>query len=105
MGGAECSPPPKRTRSPFSACPPRPCFQSLKHTLPAPCSQPVPPVPASALSLALSLLLVFRTDASYARWMEALALWADVRTNCTDLINDAAVWVRDEKMRQMVVNW
>ena len=58
-----------------------------------------------ALSLALSLLLVFRTDASYARWMEALALWADVRTNCTDLINDAAVWVRDEKMRQMVVNW
>ena len=53
----------------------------------------------------MSLLLVFRTDASYARWMEALALWADVRTNCTDLINDAAVWVRDEKMRQMVVNW
>ena len=61
--------------------------------------------PFEQTSLALSLLLVFRTDASYARWMEALALWADVRSTCTDLINDAAAWVGDERLRDLVVDW
>ena len=65
----------------------------------------LPPCHPYPRSVALSLLLVFRTDASYARWMEALALWSEVRTTCTDLINDAAAWVEEERHRDLVVDW
>lgn len=35
--------------------------------------------PFELTSFALSLLLVFRTDTSYARWNEALTTWSEVR--------------------------
>jgi len=39
------------------------------------------------MSFALSLMLVFRTNSSYARWVEARALWSVlVSDGCTPLL-------------------
>ncbi|GAX78770.1 hypothetical protein CEUSTIGMA_g6207.t1 [Chlamydomonas eustigma] len=61
--------------------------------------------PFEQTSLALSLLLVFRTDSSYARWVEALRLWSDMRTICTGLVQDASAWIDDKRLKQLIVDW
>ena len=43
-------------------------------------------VPLNITAFALSLLLVFRTDSSYARWEEALRTWNEVRSMSKDLV-------------------
>jgi predicted membrane chloride channel (bestrophin family) len=41
--------------------------------------------PLDVTAFALSLLLVFRTDSSYARWEEALRTWNEVRSASKDV--------------------
>ena len=42
--------------------------------------------PFSLISFALSLLLVFRTNASYSRWAEARAIWGGVTNRSRDIL-------------------
>lgn len=42
--------------------------------------------PFSSTSFALSLLLVFRTNTSYARWLEARSIWGGITNRCRDII-------------------
>ena len=42
--------------------------------------------PFSLTSFALSLLLVFRTNTSYARWAEAREIWGGVTNRSRDIL-------------------
>ncbi len=42
--------------------------------------------PFSLTSFALSLLLVFRTNTSYARWQEARSIWGGVTNRSRDIL-------------------
>jgi predicted membrane chloride channel (bestrophin family) len=42
----------------------------------------------------LSLLLVFRTNASYARWWEARTVLGGLVNACRDLIRQAVLWLK-----------
>ncbi|KAG2496138.1 hypothetical protein HYH03_005741 [Edaphochlamys debaryana] len=61
--------------------------------------------PFQLTSFALSLLLVFRTDASYARWCTAQDAWGDLRTAAGDLMRKAAAWVDDTAHLRRLVRW
>lgn len=41
----------------------------------------LPPLPFEFTSFALSLLLVFRTNTSYDRWLQGLSAWIDISTD------------------------
>lgn len=56
-------------------------------------------------SVALSLLLVFRTDASYGRWNECLSMWGQIRTSCKELVTLASIYVKDKTRLQLIVDW
>lgn len=56
-------------------------------------------------SVALSLLLVFRTDASYGRWVEALALWSDIASAATDLSASSAAFIKDKRLKELIHAW
>eukprot|EP01025_Chloroclados_australasicus_P043918 TRINITY_DN4715_c0_g1_i1.p1 TRINITY_DN4715_c0_g1~~TRINITY_DN4715_c0_g1_i1.p1 ORF type:complete len:189 (+),score=14.97 TRINITY_DN4715_c0_g1_i1:65-631(+) len=45
-----------------------------------------PSDPFNLTSFALALLLVFRTDASYARWEQAQQAWEQIGRSCTSLV-------------------
>ena len=47
--------------------------------------------PFQLTSFALSLLLAFRLNASYARWVEARTAWSSVTSNCRELMRQVAV--------------
>ncbi|GFR39627.1 hypothetical protein Agub_g92, partial [Astrephomene gubernaculifera] len=62
-------------------------------------------VPFQLTSFALSLLLVFRTDASYGRWCAAMDAWGTLRTSAADLVRKAAAWVHDPAHLRRLVRW
>lgn len=62
-------------------------------------------IPFEQSSVALSLLLVFRTDASYGRWNESLTLWGNLRTSAKELVTLASIYVRDPTQLQLIVDW
>ena len=47
-------------------------------------------------SPALGLLLVFRTNASYARWLEARKAWGRIVSHCRNIMRQAALWLEDD---------
>jgi putative membrane protein len=52
----------------------------------------LPSLPFTLSSPALGLLLVFRTNASYARWLEARTLWSRIVSHSRNILRQAAVW-------------
>jgi len=46
--------------------------------------------PFSLTSFALSLLLVFRTNTSYARWQEARSIWGGVTNRSRDIFRQVS---------------
>lgn len=54
--------------------------------------------PFEITSFALSLLLVFRTDASYARYKNALDAWSEVKSTCKELARLGACWINDPRV-------
>ncbi|KAL7466414.1 hypothetical protein ACHAXS_006717, partial [Conticribra weissflogii] len=56
----------------------------------------LPTVPFTLSSPALGLLLVFRTNASYARWMEGRNSWARMISHGKNLVRMASVFSTDE---------
>jgi predicted membrane chloride channel (bestrophin family) len=63
--------------------------------------------PFGLSSFALSLLLVFRTNSSYARWDEARKIWGAVTNRSRDLVRQAESWmaVADDDLLDMVNRW
>lgn len=46
--------------------------------------------PFNLTSFALSLLLVFRTNASYARWLDARKAWAGIVDRSRDIVRQVS---------------
>lgn len=44
-------------------------------------------------SPALGLLLVFRTNTSYARWVEARVAWGRIVSHCRNIMRQATLWI------------
>lgn len=63
--------------------------------------------PFTLTSLTLSLLLVFRTNASYARWADARKIWGGVVNRTRDIVRQGLTWVSPEKeeMKDMLQRW
>ena len=57
----------------------------------------LPTVPFTLSSPALGLLLVFRTNASYARWMEARSTWARIISHGKNLVRMASVFCPNDE--------
>jgi ion channel-forming bestrophin family protein len=53
----------------------------------------LPAVPFQLSSPALGLLLVFRTNASYARWTEARSTWSRMEANANNIVRMAATFI------------
>lgn len=53
----------------------------------------LPALPFTLASPALGLLLVFRTNASYARWVEARVAWGRVVSHCRNVMRQSALWI------------
>ena len=53
----------------------------------------LPALPFTLASPALGLLLVFRTNASYALWVEARVAWGRVVSHCRNVMRQSALWM------------
>eukprot|EP00240_Pyramimonas_obovata_P006457 CAMPEP_0118959408 /NCGR_PEP_ID=MMETSP1169-20130426/63108_1 /TAXON_ID=36882 /ORGANISM="Pyramimonas obovata, Strain CCMP722" /LENGTH=311 /DNA_ID=CAMNT_0006907541 /DNA_START=51 /DNA_END=986 /DNA_ORIENTATION=- len=56
----------------------------------------LPMEPFTLSAPALSLLLVFRTNASYGRWWEARKIWGGLLNRSRDFIRQGVTWFDDE---------
>ncbi|KAK9838098.1 hypothetical protein WJX81_001298 [Elliptochloris bilobata] len=58
-------------------------------------------------SFALSLLLVFRTNTSYSRWMDARKVWGGILNRSRDLVRQGLTWFGEERAaeRDMLARW
>jgi predicted membrane chloride channel (bestrophin family) len=45
-------------------------------------------------SFALSLLLVFRTNESYSRWLEARKAWSSILVRSRDFVRQVFIWTQ-----------
>jgi len=66
----------------------------------------LPALPFTLASPALGLLLVFRTNASYARWIESRVAWGRIVSHCRNVMRQSALWMNedvemDEKQRAL----
>ncbi|KAL0043408.1 hypothetical protein WJX79_003790 [Trebouxia sp. C0005] len=63
--------------------------------------------PFSLTSFALSLLLVFRTNTSYARWQEARSIWGGVTNRSRDIFRQALTFVpgNEPELVDMFKRW
>lgn len=53
--------------------------------------------PFNLTNLTLSLLLVFKTNQSYARWLEARILWGKIVNRTRDIVRQGITWFAPEK--------
>jgi putative membrane protein len=56
----------------------------------------LPGVPFTSSSTALGLLLVFRTNTCYSRWLEGRSQWGQIVTQCRCIILMGATWTEPE---------
>ena len=69
---------------------------------------PVPRVSGGLLSLftsALSLLLVFRTNGSYQRFVESRQLWGVIVNSSRDLVRKTVTYFSNEACKRAMVRW
>lgn len=63
----------------------------------------LPTLPFSLSSSALGLLLVFRTNTSYARWLEARKAWGRIVAHSRNILRQSCVWMEscsDEERKE-----
>lgn len=65
----------------------------------------LPSLPFSLTSSALSLLLVFRTNAAYSRWKDARIAWGMVSARSYDLIRQTVSWIKRDDLRMSIVQY
>ena len=56
----------------------------------------LPALPFTLASPALGLLLVFRTNASYARWVDSRVAWGRVMSHCRNIMRQSSTWMRED---------
>lgn len=63
--------------------------------------------PFTLTSFALSLLLVFRTNASYSRWLDARKTWGLLLNRSRDIVRQGLTWIPEEEaeLRAMLCRW
>ncbi|GAB4816315.1 hypothetical protein N2152v2_003361 [Parachlorella kessleri] len=63
--------------------------------------------PFTLTSFALSLLLVFRTNSSYSRWLDARKTWGLVLNRSRDLVRQSLAWIPEDRAqhRDMLCRW
>lgn len=64
--------------------------------------------PFNQASFALSLLLVFRTNSSYARWWEARKIWGGIINRSRDLVRQGESWFdheQDKELLELLRRW
>ncbi|EOD32537.1 hypothetical protein EMIHUDRAFT_122975 [Emiliania huxleyi CCMP1516] len=57
-------------------------------------------LPVSIFTLsspALGLLLVFRTNTSYQRWLEARQAWGRIVSHCRNIMRQATLWIEEDE--------
>jgi putative membrane protein len=64
-----------------------------------------PSLPIMLISPSLGLLLMFRTNASYDRWIKARVIWAAINTKSIDLMRAGALWIRDPSLQRTIVRY
>lgn len=62
-----------------------------------------PALPLSLTSPSLGLLLVFRTNAAYSRWMSGRTSWATISSSTFDLMRQTILWVEDDVLKANLV--
>ena len=67
-------------------------------------------LPLTLTSTVLGLLLVFRTNASYARWLDARKSWGVLVNRSRDLVRQGLTWIPDDSLegmalRSMLCRW
>ena len=62
-----------------------------------------PPIPWTLTSPSLGLLLVFRTNAAYSRWIESRVSWATVSSKSFDVIRQGLNWITDKRLKAELV--
>lgn len=66
-------------------------------------------LPMTLTSTVLGLLLVFRTNASYARWLDARKAWGTLVNRCRDLTRQGLTWLPEDKegeaLRALLCRW
>lgn len=62
-------------------------------------------IPFSLTGSALSFLLVFRTNTSYRRWLEARRMWGAIVTRCRDLYRQVLTCVHNGELRAATHRW
>jgi putative membrane protein len=66
----------------------------------------IPPTPHTLVGLALGLLLVFRTNASYDRFWEGRKLWGGMVNGCRNLARGARMhFGRDQQLMERIARW
>ena len=61
----------------------------------------LPALPFTLASPALGLLLVFRTNASYARWVEARVAWGRGVSHCRNVMRQSSLWLNTDDVTDM----
>ncbi|KAL3144529.1 hypothetical protein ABBQ32_004262 [Trebouxia sp. C0010 RCD-2024] len=61
--------------------------------------------PFNLTNFALALLLAFRLDASYSRFMEGRSIWGNIVSDSRNLIRQAQAYVDDEHSLQLLLRW
>ena len=64
-----------------------------------------PPIAHTILGVALGLLLVFRTNASYDRWWEGRRMFGMIVNRSRDLARQICTFVDDREERALLVRW
>lgn len=66
----------------------------------------VPPTGHALIGVALGLLLVFRTNASYDRYWEGRKAWERISTDCRNLVRAVSTLLSDERaFLEPITNW
>ena len=52
----------------------------------------LPSLPFTLAATSLGLLLVFRTNACYGRWLEARVVWGRILSQSRNIVRQASVW-------------
>lgn len=67
----------------------------------------LPMAPFNTTASALSLLLVFRTNASYGRWWEARKIWGGLLNRSRDFVRQSLTWFNpeDQALKEQLVRY
>ena len=62
-------------------------------------------LPVTVTASMLALLLVFRTNTSFARWRDARAAWGIFTTKSRNLVRQVCAWLPDGEVKDKAVNY